>query len=110
MKRGGGFLKPNDAGATLVDIDAQCDLLSLLDEPRRYRTSSHAAHFHSNRLALSFLHRLEQPVRMFLSLEPANNAPFAVSMSNGQCNRLRAILGDPVMVMLRDVSRIDLLP
>jgi hypothetical protein len=86
----------------LVDFGVLVDLNQPLGEPSRDAPSVDTTHFQGNKLAHSISNILKQPIRVFLTLHPAEYAPRSISMGQCQCNYLRAVLRDSIVVMLGD--------
>jgi hypothetical protein len=58
------------------------------------------ADFQGDYLAAAFPPALKEPICVLLTLQPADDAPTSVSMHHGQRHRLRAVLGNAILVML----------
>src|ERR1019366_6608300 len=102
MKGGDRLSKPYNAGPPLVDLVVLVDLNQPLGEPRRDAPSVNTANFQRNKLAHAILNILKQPIRVFLTLHPAEYAPRSISMRQHQRNYLRAVLRDSIVVVLGD--------
>jgi hypothetical protein len=107
MKRCDRFFEAYDTGPPLVDIDTLGDLNQLLRKPGPNAASVNATHFQGNYLAPAFGCILQEPVRVFLTLHPADDAPCSVSMGHGERHRLGAVLCDPVVVMLVNFAQVS---
>lgn len=107
MKGGGRLFEAHDTGPPLVDIHTLGDLGELLGKPGRNTASVDATHFQGNYPAPLFLCILKEPVRVFLTLHPADDAPCPVSMGQGQRDRLGTVLRDPVVIMLINLAQVS---
>ena|SRR5712691_1196902 len=110
MKSGGGFFETYHPGPPLVDINALRDLGELLGKPGHDAATVDATHFQGNYLASTACRVLKELVRVFLTLHPADDPPRSVSMGYDQRYRLRAILRDPVVVMLINFAQVSRWP
>ncbi len=104
MKSGSRFFETYHPGPPLVDINALRDLGELLGKTGHDAATVDATHFQGTYVASTASSLLKEPVRMFLTLHPADHPPRPVSMGQGQRYRLRAILCDPVVIMLIDLA------
>jgi len=107
MKSSARLFEANDTGPPLVDIGALSDLCELLGKPSQNVASVDPTNLQGDYLAHAFPRVFKEPVRVFLALHPANDAPSPMSMGQRQRHCLGAVLRDPVVVMLIHFAQVS---
>ena len=110
MKGCDGFFESDDTGPSLIDIGVLGNLRELFRKARYKAASIDAANFKRNYSPAGFSYILQEPVRMFLALHPADDAPSPAPMGNSKGYSLGAILRDPVIVMPIHLAQVSSWP
>jgi len=79
-------------------------------EPPRNAPTVHATYFQGNYLAPPARRILKEPVCMFFSLHPADDAPRSVSMGHGEGHPFGAIFRYLVVVVLINLDQVSSRP